>query len=127
MTRQQVIDAYLTCDWKKVITFDWVYIDPRTGEPHVKKLRFNADTIPCLRGDDSQHQLTFVQFGSTGAIWTCGMCGKTDGPISEELGQSLGDRQISIQEAWDIITKTGEYPPVGLKKNVAARVRIKEE
>lgn len=125
MTRQEVIDAYKGVDWKKNLEFDWIHIESRTGEPHVKKLRFNADTIPCQR--DSQHQLTFVQLSSTGVTWTCGVCGKTDGPISEELGQTVSDRQLSIQEAWDVLKKTGQYPPVGLKKTDGSRVRIKED
>ena len=122
-TVEEIREAYFKTGWTKILEFDWVEVV--RGTPHLKRYRFNADALPCDNSDDVQYQLTFVQLMSTGVMKTCAVCGKTDGPITTELGIQLSDRQISPAEAWKIVQETGQYPPVGLDKpDARRRVRI---
>jgi len=124
MSREQVIKEYMNYGWAKELEFDWVYVS-RNGEPRVKRMRFTADTIPCGKQEDIQHQLTFLKLAPTGVIWTCGVCGKSDGPISDENGREISDRIVSWNEAWEILSKTGQHPPIGMVRAGQQRVRIK--
>lgn len=126
LSREEIIKLYGTepYNWTKVLNIEWVELV--RGQPIVRNIRFNADNIPCTRGDDAQAQLTFLQFRPTGVLWTCAICGKTDGPISNEFGREMSKRNIEESEAFAIMEKTGQYIPVGLKKNPRGRnIRIR--
>jgi len=126
MTREDIIKAYIAEGWAKQLEFDWVYMG-RNGEVRIKRLRFNADSMPCGRQEDVQHMLSFVQRTPMGAVWHCAMCGKTDGPISDELGIEIDNKPITVNDAWKVIEKSGQFPPIGLIRGMGGqRVRIKE-
>jgi len=119
MTREEVIELYKQYGWYKTLEVDWIEID-RYKKPHLVKYVFNADTIPCDIPEDVQAQLTFVSFMPHGVMWTCAMCGKTDGPISMQNGRKISDQEISVAEAWEVIKRTGQSKPVALEP-VASR------
>ena len=120
VTKEELTKRYEDLGWKKTLEFDWIEMIDR--QPYITRYRYNADTIPCDLRDCVALQLTFVRLESTGVIWTCGSCRKTDGPITTELGQQIGPRRaISLTEAWDVISLTGQYPPVGLEKPPRSR------
>jgi hypothetical protein len=118
ITREELIERYLQTGWTKKLVFDWVEVDGRTKRPMLKRYEFNADTMPCGNRECIPYMATFVQLRPTGVIWTCASCRKTDGPIAIENGRELQQytRQLTIEEAWNIIGDTGQYPPVGLEQ-----------
>lgn len=124
MTREQVVKAYEDYGWTKRLEFDWIVVD-RRGRAHKRRLHFNADTMNCDIPEDVQHMLSFVQLRPTGVIWTCGVCGKSDGPIAEETGRIVSDTEITFAEAWQAIKLTGQKPPVGLDKPSGRRGRVR--
>ena len=127
LSRDEVIQKYEEYGWTKRLEFDWILVD-RRGIPRMRRMSFNADTITCDLQEDVQHMLTFLQLRPTGVIWTCGVCGKSDGPIAEELGRALSDVEITLPQAWEVVRRTGQHPPVGLQRSKGrrGRVRIRE-
>ena len=122
-TTAQVREIMKGAGWHKKLEFDWVVM--ARGRPLLRRYLFNADALPCARQDDNQFQLTFVRLAAGGVIKTCAVCGITEGPITTDLGRLLSERQISINEAWEVVERTGQKPPVGLEKpSQQRRVRI---
>lgn len=119
-SREEVIKKYDELGWSKILRVEWV--EMIRGKPHLRIIDFNADTMQCDLREDIPHQLTFVQFRPTGIMWTCGICGKTDGPIANENGRMISDKEIGIEEAFHTIEKTGQYIPVGLRRGSRGRV-----
>lgn len=113
MNRDQVVKWYLNNGWSKRLEFDWIEIG-RDRRPRLIHYTFNADTMTCDISDDVQLQLSFLQLRPHGVIWTCGACGKSDGPIAMENGRRVSEKEVTIEEAWEIIRKTGQAKPVGL-------------
>ena len=82
--------------------------------------------MPCMTGDDAQFQLTFVQFMPTGAYWTCALCRRTYGPLAYEEGRLLSTKEITLNEAWDVIGETGQQKLIGMKAREAQPFRLVE-
>lgn len=116
LTRQQVIEEYAKWGWKKELVLKWVVMNGRTGKPELQVYKFEANALPCSNRDCATHQLTFVQLMPTGVMWTCAICRKTMGPLAFDDGRLIDRRDITLQEAWEIIKETGQRPPVGLKR-----------
>jgi len=122
-TTDEIKQAYFDYGWSKLLEFDWIEVE-RDG-PHLKRYRFNADALPCDNTNDVQYQMTFIQLRPTGVIKTCGICKKSDGPITTELGILLSNTRISPAEAFRVIQETGQQIPVGLEKSSGRRrVRV---
>ena len=122
ITLTKLEEEYANLGWSKEIEFDWIEMDGRTKRPVLKRYRFNANRIQCDNSDCNEYQLFFIQLRPTGVYWTCGSCRKTDGFISMEEGRELGEfqRMLTTAEAWDILNKSGQHPPVGLDKPARA-------
>jgi len=111
--KSDLMAEYESLGWRKILEFNWVQVINR--QPHLVRYRYNADTMMCDLRECHPHQLSYVRLESTGVIWTCGSCQKSDGPIASELGERIGRPQpISEAEAWRMIGMTGQYPPIGL-------------
>lgn len=115
ITVEELKKKYEELGWKKVLEFNWIVIGPN-GIPLVKRFRFNADNLPCSKQGDVQYQMTFVDLKPSGVVWTCAICGQTDGPLSEEDGREMSSKPITSDEAWKVLAQTGQQPPLGLKK-----------
>jgi len=111
--KAELMKRYEALGWRKILEFDWIRMINR--RPHLIRYRYNADTLQGDLRECNPHQLSYVRLESTGVIWTCGSCQKTDGPIASELGQTVGmPIPITEVEAWRQIGLTGQYPPIGL-------------
>jgi hypothetical protein len=116
VTRKQFDEEYAKLNWQKRLMVTWVENNPTRGTWQVKRYEFVADAIPCTTTPEcSINQLNYVQFKPTGVVKTCGQCRKTEGPVSMTLARVHEVRDISVNEAWDIIQKTGQKAPIGLK------------
>lgn len=115
MTKEEIIAAYEEFGWHKRLRFDWIELNQRQGAILKTTYEFVADALPCSIGDDAQYQLTFLQLCPTGVIWTCAMCRRSEGPISNEIGRVITRERVSSIEAWEAIKKSGQYKPIGLK------------
>jgi len=112
-----IIKKYEDYGWKKEVSVDWVEL-MRDGRIIKRPLVYKADSMPCGIQDDRSYQLTFVSLQPTGVYWSCALCRRTKGPLSLEEASSgnrpIEAQTISLEQAWEIIGKTGQRPPIGL-------------
>ena len=116
MTKEQIIAAYENFGWHKNLLVDWIELDPRTNQVMLKSYEYVADTLPCSNENCRTYQLSFVQFMPSGVMWTCGICRKTYGPLTFKDGRLINPpgQAITVAEAWNILKRTKQIPPVGL-------------
>jgi len=124
ITREDTIAKYAEYNWYKTIEYDWVEKDGRTNRFVKKRYRYRADTMPCSSEDDAQFALTFVSFMSSGAYWTCAMCRRTTGPLAFKDGQLVSEEEITLDEAWDIVMRTGQIRPLGMSERKSTQFQI---
>lgn len=116
LSREQIIEKYKEFGWSKKLQYDWIEVDQRNNAFIKKTYDVNADAMPCSSNDDASYQLSFIQFVSTGIVWTCANCRRTEGPLSIEAAgiRLIGQKTVNLSEAWDIIKKTGQKKPIGM-------------
>ena len=118
-TIAEIEELYKEFGWFKTIEFNWIVVDGRTKVPRLTRWIFNSNSVSCDTAECRALGVTFMQLRPTGVMWTCASCRKTDGPISfDGIGRELLDhrRDLSLNEAYKILARTGQQHPVGLPK-----------
>ena len=125
LTREEIISKYADFDLHKIITIEWIEVD-KNRNIYKRTLRYNADTLPCKNVECFPWQLSFLAFQPTGVYWTCAVCRRTTGPLTTDAPDAyLVDRkQISVNEALEVIKKTGQKVPLGMDAPAQSKFRI---
>jgi len=126
ITDVELEKLYFELGWSKKLMVEWVVFNQREDTPYLWAYEFKADTLTCTanEGDDAQYQMTFIQQLPTGVYWSCGVCGKTYGPLAWEDGRLQSKTKITKTEAWEQLQKTGQHPPIGMGRPQRQRGQI---
>ena len=107
--------------WAKEIVYDTLIKNNMTGKIEAQTIRFRRERFICLScksADNILLKLMKVPFMAdtvikgTGVMSRCWKHDITSGPASTmDHGETLSVREVTKEEAWNIIKTTGQHPP----------------
>jgi len=112
--RETLVKMYEEKGWRRKFTFEYVEYDPVQNVFIVTTRIADASKITCQC--PAQNMATFVQFMPSGIVFTCGACRRTH-TYDYHQCEAVDSRIITVNEAWDIVKRTGQMPPPALKNH----------
>jgi hypothetical protein len=115
ITKGEIIDLYIGAGWtNETLDVEWIDVNQQTGAVQKTVFRYEPATLPCSIRQCAQYQLTFLEVRPSGVFWSCGVCKRTGGPLAAENAIVVSRVVITNSEAWEIINRTSQIPPIGL-------------